>query len=169
MNGMSRRVGLPLVLAAAVLGVGGCAPRASTSDSTSDSAFAAVQARGRVVMGVDQYTSQHVFEDLPDGGRIVLERDDVTDSAAIAAIRAHMREIAAQFANGDFTNPSLVHAQEVPGTRVMRARRAAIRYSADDRPRGAEVRIVSGDSAAVRAIHEFLAFQRSDHRAGHRH
>ena len=39
----------------------------------SDSAFAQVQERGRAVMGVDQYTSTHVFESLPDGGRIVLQ------------------------------------------------------------------------------------------------
>ena len=34
-----------------------------------------------------------------------------------------------------------------------------------DRPRGGELRIASSDTAAVRAIHEFLAFQRMDHRA----
>jgi len=116
-------------------------------------------------MGVDQYTSAHVFEDLPDGGRVVLERDDVTDSAAVAAIRLHMREIAASFRAGDFTKPFQVHAQTVPGTAVMRDRRARISYAPVDRPRGGEVRIMSRDSAAIRAIHEFLEFQRQQHRA----
>ncbi len=32
-------------------------------------------------------------------------------------------------------------------------------------PRGAEVRVRSADPAAVTAIHEFLAFQRSAHHA----
>jgi hypothetical protein len=32
-----------------------------------DSAFRAMQARGLVVMGVDQYTSIHRFDALPDG------------------------------------------------------------------------------------------------------
>jgi len=77
-------------------------------------------------MGVDQYTSRHVFDDLPDGGRVVLDRDDASDTAAIA-------------------------------------------YSAHDRPRGAELRIRSTDSAAVAAVHRFLAFQRADHRAGGKH
>lgn len=58
----------------------------SPKPANSDSAFAAVQSRGAAVMGVDQYTSAHVFEDLPDGGRIVLERKDATDSAAVRAI-----------------------------------------------------------------------------------
>jgi hypothetical protein len=130
--------------------------------------FSAMQSRGAHVMGVDQYTSAHVFEDLPDGGRVVLERDDPADSAAIATIRVHMREIAASFRAGDFTKPFQVHAQIVPGTAVMRDRRAAISYAPIDRPRGGEVRLTSRDSAAVRAIHEFLAFQRQQHHAaGH--
>jgi hypothetical protein len=136
--------------------------------SDEDSAFAAVQERGKGVMGVDQYTSKHVFEDLPDGGRVVLDRDDAVDTAAVTTIRAHMRDIAAAFQRGDFAAPGLVHAQEVPGTRVMAAKRSAIVYEAADRPRGAEVRIRTTDSSAVKAVHDFLAFQRSDHRAaGH--
>ncbi|HUC41879.1 MAG TPA: hypothetical protein VMR92_13645, partial [Gemmatimonadales bacterium] len=85
-----------------------------------------MQSRGAHVMGVDQYSSAHVFEDLPDGGRVVLERDDLSDIAAIAAIRAHMRDIQAAFRAGDFTKPFQVHAQQVPGTDVMTARRNAI-------------------------------------------
>jgi hypothetical protein len=138
------------------------------SGNGGDSAFAAVQERGKGVMGVDQYTSRHVFEDLPDGGRVVLDRDDAADTAAVATIRAHMREIAAAFQRGDFTAPGLVHAQEVPGTRIMAASRTAITYAAVDRPRGAEVRIRTTDSSTLKAVHAFLAFQRADHRAaGH--
>ena len=127
-----------------------------------------MQSRGAHVMGVDQYTSAHVFEDLPDGGRVVLERDDAVDTVAIATIRAHLRDIEAAFRAGDFTKPFEVHAQTVPGTGVMAARRRAITYDEIDRPRGGEVRIKSGDSGAVAAIHEFLAFQRQQHHAaGH--
>jgi len=124
-----------------------------------------MQTRGAHVMGVDQYTSAHVFEDLPDGGRVVLDRDDPADTAAIVTIRAHMRDIATAFRAGDFTKPFAVHAQTVPGTAVMRARRAAISYEQIDRPRGGEVRMRTNDPEAVAAIHEFLAFQRREHRA----
>ena len=119
-------------------------------------------------MGVDQYTSKHVFEDLPDGGRIVLERDDAKDTAAVRTIRAHMRVIETSFQDGNFAAPGLVHAREVPGTRVMAARAEAITYRAADRERGAELRISTTDSMALAAVRAFLAFQRSDHRAaGH--
>jgi len=79
-----------------------------------------------------------------------------------------MRDIETAFRAGDFTKPFEVHAQAVPGTAIMAARRGAIQYAAIERPRGGEVRITSSDSAAIRAIHEFLAFQRAQHHAaGH--
>jgi hypothetical protein len=116
-------------------------------------------------MGVNQYTSRHVFEPLSDGGRIALQRD-AADAEGTARIRRHMHEIALRFAGGDFTLPGFVHARVVPGTETMAARRAAITYAVDTLPRGAALRIRSPDSTAVRAIHEFLAFQRHDHHAG---
>jgi hypothetical protein len=128
-----------------------------------DSAFGAMQARGRIAMGVDQYTSIHRFDDLPDGGRIELQRDR-DDSAGIAAIRAHMRAIARAFAAGDFSTPSMVHLESVPGSATMRARRTAIRYEPLDLQRGAALRIRSDDRESIAAIHRFLAYQRREHR-----
>lgn len=114
---------LRFVLAAALVGACDAAVYDKTGETliSIDSGYADVQERGATVMGVDQYTSQHVFESLPDGGRVLLERDDGTDTAAVRAIRAHMRQIERAFRAGDFSAPFKVHAQEVPGTRVMAA------------------------------------------------
>jgi len=139
-------------------GHAGSAPRA-------DSAFHALQKRGARVMGVDQYTSLHKFEALTDGGRIELVRD-IDDSVGVRAIREHLRTVAHRFAEGDFSASAAVHAREVPGSSVMRARRKAIRYEVRPLPRGGELRIITTDREALRAIHEFLAFQRADHRTG---
>ena len=130
-----------------------------------DTSFAAMQERGKKAMGVDQYTSSHKFDATPTGGRIELQRDSV-DAAGIAQIRAHMRGIAKSFAAGDFATPGFVHMQDVPGTKVMRAKRSVISYEPRDLPRGGEVVIRTKDSAAVGAIHEFMAFQRGEHHAG---
>ena len=132
-------------------------------NAAADSAFAGLQTRGETAMGVDQYTSSHRFEPLPDGGRIELQRD-VDDPAGIARIRAHLREIATAFGSGDFSTPAFVHMQTVPGTRVMAEKRSLIVYAVNDLPRGGEVRMTTRDAEALAAIHEFLAFQRSDHR-----
>jgi hypothetical protein len=137
------------------------------AEAEGDSAFASVQARGEHAMGVDQHTSTHLFEPLPDGGRIALQRD-VSDVTGTDRIRQHMERIATAFGAGDFSLPGFVHGREVPGTAVMAAKREAISYTVELLPRGAAVRLRSTDAAAVEAIHEFLTFQRADHHAaGH--
>jgi hypothetical protein len=130
-----------------------------------DTAFAAMQARGAEAMGVDQYTSTHRFDSLADGGRIELQRDG-DDSAGVAQIRAHLQQIAAAFSSGDFSTPAFVHVRHVPGTGVMAAKRGVIRYTYRDLPRGGELRVATADAEAVRAIHDFMAFQRQEHHAG---
>lgn len=137
-----------------------------TAKGGTDSAFAAVQARGADArgMGVDQYTSLHRFDALPDGGRIELQRG-VNDSLGVEQIRQHLREIAASFRQGDFRTPAFVHAQQVPGTSVMAAKRTAISYQVRELPAGGEVRITTKDPEAIVAVHAFIAFQRQDHRA----
>lgn len=152
-------------LAIGVLALSACSTQKSAS-RPADTSFAKLQQRGETAMGVNQYTSQHVFEPLPNGGRIVLQRKEA-DSAGEAVIRQHMRTIATAFAAGDFALPGFVHAtKDVPGTQQMRALRNEITYTAHDLPRGGEVVIATTNPQAVAAIHDFLAFQRMDHRAG---
>jgi hypothetical protein len=130
-----------------------------------DSSFAAMQQRGKMAMGVDQYASVHHFDDLADGGRIQLQ-SDTKDSGATHAIRAHLHGISKAFASGDFSTPEFVHMKKVPGTGVMAAKRSVITYTFHELPGGGELRMTTSDSAARNAIHEFLAFQRNEHHAG---
>ena len=147
---------------------GGSAVAAQSSSAApggGDSTYAAMQARGAMGMGVDQYTSTHTFEPHPDGGRITLRRD-VADTAGVAQIRAHLSAIATAFAAGDFKTPGFVHGEAVPGTDVMAARRSLISYRSAPIDRGAELAMTTTDSLSLDAIHRFLAYQRREHRAG---
>jgi hypothetical protein len=141
-----------------------CSTSATMAQGTAgkDTSFHAMQMRGRIVMGVDQYTSIHKFEDLSDGGRIELQRD-VDDAEGVAAIRRHLTAISKAFAQGDFSAPAMVHMKEVPGAAVMASRKGAIRYTYKPLARGGELRIQTADAAARAAIHAFLAFQRTEH------
>lgn len=154
-----RSAALVTLLAGALLSM-----RAATA-TAQDSAYKAMQQRGQKAMGVDQYTSTHTFDDLADGGRIVLVRD-AKDTAGVRTIREHLQQITKAFGAGDFTTPAFVHMQDVPGTKVMAARRDRIRYAYAPRAGGGEVRITTTDPEALKAVHAFLAFQRGDHRAG---
>ena len=115
-----------------------------------------------MAMGVDQYTSSHVFDTTPDGGRISLQRD-TDDSLGIAQIRTHMKLIQHSFEAGDFSAPSFVHNRNMPGTDVMTRKRSAIEYSYENLPRGGAVVIKTKDPEALKAIADFLAAQRMDH------
>jgi hypothetical protein len=160
----SRLVLVPVTVA--LVGLSGCGRGGGSPEAPSpQNGFPALQARGQEAMGVDQYTSTHLFDALPEGGRIELQRN-VDDPAGVAQIRQHLQEIARAFQAGDFSTPAFVHMQSVPGTEVMAAKRDAISYEYGELPRGGEVRITTRDPEAVAAIHEFMAFQRQDHRVG---
>jgi hypothetical protein len=161
---MFRVVLLLLVLGACVDRPARNEPPLTLARDSADSAFVLVQARGHAAMGVDQYTSSHRFEPLPDGGRISLQRDP-RDSPGEAQIRSLMRWMGMAFVRGDFALPGFVHYRDVPGTAVMAARRSRITYAADTLPGGGQLRLQSSDPSAIAAIHQFLAFQRQDHRS----
>jgi hypothetical protein len=161
------------LFAFAVAFAAGCAPSPSEiltgkAAEAEDGAFPALQARGAQAMGLDQYTSTHLFDALPDGGRIELQRD-VDDPAGVEEIRGHLGKIAEAFASGDFSTPAFVHLRELLGTAVMAANKDRIEYVYRELPRGAELRLVTNDPDAIRAIHEFMAFHREHHRAGGAH
>lgn len=136
-----------------------------TTTRPDDSAFAALQARGKMAMGIDQKASAHQFDDLPDGGRIALQMKS-DDSLGIAQIRAHLKLIQHAFQSGDFSTPEFVHMRAMPGTAVMSEKKDVITYTYSDLPRGGEVRMKTHDPQALAAIHEFMAAQRGDHKAG---
>ena len=147
---------LAMLAAAGMLALSAC--------SRSDSSFAAMQKRGKMAMGVDQATSTHTFDALPNGGRIELVRE-LDDSLGIAQIRAHLRLIQHAFQAGDFSTPQFVHMQAMPGTAEMARKRDVIVYSYHDLPGGGEVVMTTTDVDALAAIHAFMGAQRTEHHA----
>jgi hypothetical protein len=164
---MSRLLPIAPVLALLAIAAGcrTATPPAAAGPAPADTAFHALQERGRQTMGVDQYTSTHRFDALPDGGRIELQRDG-DDPAGVETIRAHLQQAAAAFAAGDFAMPAFVHMREMPGVADMARLRDRITYAYTPLPRGGQVRITTTDPEAVRAVHAFMAAQRMDHHSG---
>ena len=130
--------------------------------ATGDSTFAAMQTRGQMAMGVDQYKNKHKFTATPDGGTIELQSEK-GDTLDVSQIRAHLKLIQHSFAAGDFSTPTFVHSHEMPGSTSMSSKRGVIQYAYADLPRGGVVRITSSDKDAIKAIHDFLAAQSMEH------
>src|SRR5258708_36202510 len=69
--------------------------------------------RGARAMGFDQDTTTHHFRLTVTGGDIEVSVNAADDTAGRDAIRAHLEEIAREFAHGNFAKPFMTHA-EVP-------------------------------------------------------
>jgi len=117
-------------------------------------------------MGFPHDKTTHHFRLFKDGGAIEVTTNDPKDTESRDSIRMHLEHISRAFAAGDFNIPMFIHAANPPGTATMTELRHQIRYQYQEADSGARVRIRSANSAAVKAIHDFLRFQISDHQTG---
>lgn len=126
----------------------------------------AVDQRGDRVMGFSHETTRHTFRLLKDGGAVEVRATKADDAESIAAIRGHMKEIAADFKAGNFSKPEQIHAGMPHGVDVMKELGESVTYRYEELEHGARVRIVTKNRRGVDAVHRFLRFQISDHRTG---
>jgi len=119
--------------------------------------------RGAAAMGFDQETTTHHFNLTAEGGRITVTANNPSDATSVAQIRAHLAEIAAAFANGDFGAPFATHSEVPPGVSTLRDRKGLVRYEYKDTPNGGRVVMTSANSEALTAIHGFLRYQIREH------
>jgi hypothetical protein len=127
---------------------------------------AALKQRGAAAMGFDQDKTSHHFVLTASGGHIEVAVNDPLDDGSRVQIRSHLKEIAADFANGNFEKPFATHGETPPGVRTMRRRRAAISYTYADTVAGGRVTIVASNSTSKAAVHAFLRYQIREHRTG---
>ena len=130
----------------------------------SDDHAAGVDNRGDHAMGFSREATAHHFTLLPDGGTIEVDIKAEQDDATRDQIRMHLTHIAAMFSDNNFDVPMFIHDTVPPGVPVMKEKHAAINYTFLPTDRGGQVRIVTHERNALKAIHEFLAFQIQDHR-----
>ena len=121
---------------------------------------AAGPARGQVTHQQHQAAS-HQFQTLPNGGIIEIQ---ATDAAGIAHVREHLAEVTAAFSATEPSAELVDHVRCMPGGATMLAKRSTLTLAYRELPRGAELRITTADAEALKAVHEFIAFQREHNR-----
>ena len=120
--------------------------------------------RGKDVMPFTLAATTHIFTKDAQGGvqRVVAKKS--SDSAQVKLVRKHLREIRAQFLQGDFSGPSHIHGQDMPGlTTLKEAKPGQIEISYQVVKGGAELRYKTADSELVAALHQWFDAQLSDH------
>jgi hypothetical protein len=125
-----------------------------------------LKTRGKAAMGFDQDRTTHHFRLNGTGGAIEVAASDVADEPTVTQVRTHLREIAGQFAAGDFAKPFATHGEMPPGVLMMRQRKDAITFRYEEMSTGGRVRITTSDAEVTKAVHEFLRYQIRQHATG---
>ena len=96
-------------------------------------------------------------------GSIAVDVNSPDDRAGRDQIRAHLKEIAAAFRQGDFAKPFMTHSEQPPGVPELQRLKSEITYIYTETPRGGIVRIIARDfldaGAAAVAVHGRTAAQ----------
>jgi hypothetical protein len=135
---------------------------------------AEVAKRGADVMPFNLKATTHIFSKSADGGTQRVVAKDKSDAAQVSLVRTHLRKIQAQFQSGDFSGPSHIHGNDMPGLEQLKAARPGeISIVYQDVEGGAELRYRSAHPELVSALHAWFDAQLSDHgtdaTAGHQH
>ncbi|WP_050448589.1 hypothetical protein [Achromobacter spanius] len=123
-----------------------------------------VSKRGKEVMPFSLSATTHIFTKSADGGvqRVVVK--DASDAGQVEQIRRHLREIQAQFLKGDFSGPSHIHGQDMPGLAELKnASPGQLEIAYQDVKGGAQLTYKANDAHLVGALHKWFDAQLSDH------
>lgn len=136
------------------------------SASAHDHAKQDLDQRGDQGMAFAQDKTTHHFLLFADGGAIQVTANSPDDKNSIGQVRMHLQHISHAFQAGDFSIPMFVHDQTPPGVPAMIKLKDQIHYTYEELKQGGRVLIRSDNDEAVRALHDFLRFQITQHKTG---
>jgi hypothetical protein len=122
--------------------------------------------RGNIAMGFNQNKIIHHFIATPTGGEIMIVALKSSDNDTTKQIKNHVLDIQREFSKGNFTKPFFIHAQQVPGIKMMTEKKDLIKYGIKQMSNGSTLLITTNDQQLIEAIHQFIAFQTGQHQ-GH--
>lgn len=134
-----------------------------TTNTTEGFNQTAMLERGNMAMGFNQTKIHHHFMASTTGGEIMIMSSNMSDIQTINEIKNHVKDIQYEFSQGNFTKPFYIHAQIVPGTAVMTAKKDLIRYSIKNIDGGSILILTTNDTELLNAIQQFMNFQSNQH------
>jgi len=122
-----------------------------------------VQERGSHVMPFALDKTLHVFNKTETGGIQQVIAKEAADSEQIGLARSHLSQLAARFAEGDFSGPRRIHGDDMPGVKALASAAGKVRFVYRELPNGAEIEYRTEDKLLIEAIHSYFDAQLSDH------
>lgn len=121
--------------------------------------------RERQVMPFGLDATLHTFKNASDGGTETVKVKNPEDAKNLSLIRSHLKKEAAKFRKGDFSDPTYLHGENMPGLAQVRAGAKAgrIKIVYSSLPTGARLRYTTRDATLVKALHAWFAAQVTDH------
>jgi hypothetical protein len=127
---------------------------------------AEVAERGERVMPFNLGATTHVFIKARDGGVQRVFAKDTRDLDQVLAVREHLRTLATQFGNGDFSAPASIHGGDMPGlAQLQAAGPGELQVTYSEVVGGAQLRFRSSKGQLVTALHKWFDGQLADHGA----
>jgi len=119
---------------------------------------------GKDVMPFSLKGTTHIFTKNAHGGiqRVVVKNS--SDTAQVILIRQHLQKIREQFLRGDFSGPSHIHGQDMPGLAELRyAKAGQIAIAYGNIKGGAQLSYQTSDAIFVSSLHKWFDAQLADH------
>lgn len=122
-----------------------------------------VAERGADVMPFDLAATTHIFDKNSDGAVQRVVAVDPQDASQIRLVRGHLSKEEVRFEGGDFSSPTAIHGDEMPGLQELSQGAGEIDVEYSEIPTGAELTFTTTDPALVEALHAWADAQIYDH------
>ena len=133
-------------------------------EKASEARLDEIAQKGVQIMPFNLDQTVHVFSKREDGGLQQVVVKNQSNVGQIKLIQQHLNEIANKFKQGDFSDPSKLHGDNMPGlAMIKKARPGEINIIYTELPDGAQIIYSSDKPALILAIHQWFDAQLSDH------
>jgi hypothetical protein len=137
---------------------------AQAEEKASDNRLDEIVQRGSTVMPFNLDQTTHIFSKTEQGGLQQVIVKDSSNAEQIKLIRQHLSKISKEFIQSDFSNPTKIHGENMPGLTELRAAKPhQINIVYKELSNGAEIEYSTDVPKLIGAIHKWFDAQLSDH------
>lgn len=106
----------------------------------------------------------HIFARTEKGGVQQVIVKEISNTEQVKLVQAHLSKISHEFAQGDFSDPTRIHGEDMPGLAELRkAKPGEIKVRYKELSNGAQIDYSTDDPVLIEAIHRWFDAQLSDH------